>query len=133
MFIIKRKRFISILLITLLLFACANPGEPEITAIPEQYSITTPVVPTEADWRRFLVEYEEWVDSYIAFLTKDHPDPFDPAVMEEYEGFVEESNYWTDREGWIQTSLSEEPAQLQEYLQEIERILNKFQKLLTNP
>ena len=84
-----------------------------------------PVTP-DYDWRQFLIDYEEWMDDYIAFLKKYEADPTNLELLTESLDLMIKAAEWAERAEEIETDLENDPDALKEYLEVLTRILKKL-------
>ncbi len=83
-----------------------------------------------ADWRQFLDDYENWVDSYIAFMKKYKENPTDTALISEYAEFAGDTAEWSEKAKQYEDGLKDmSPADVAEYTKRIGEILQKFNEL----
>ena len=83
-----------------------------------------------ADWRQFLDDYENWVDSYIAFMKKYKENPTDTALISEYAEFAGDTAEWSEKAKQYEDGLKNmSPADVTEYTKRIGEILQKFNEL----
>lgn len=78
------------------------------------------------EWRQFLRDYEAWVDEYIAKFEKYKENPEDVTIMSEYTKMIPEILEWEERSQNIEAGFKDGKEALEEYLEEILRIEEKF-------
>lgn len=79
----------------------------------------------DEEWRQFLKDYEEWVDSYIEIIKKYKENPYDMSILSDYTEMVSEMADWTERADEIEQELDSTGASL-EYSAELLRIAGKL-------
>ncbi len=112
-----------------------EPKEPEVTSEEtveddestdvskeQEHSSET----TNDSWRQFLIDYEEWVDEYVAFMKKYTENPNDLSLLADYSKFMGETVEWSQKVENVEVELENDPAALQEYLEVLSRITAKL-------
>ncbi len=79
----------------------------------------------DAEWKRFLKDYEAWVDDYIAIVKKYKDNPTDMSILSDYTEMISEMTEWTERADEIELELEDTNAAL-EYSAELLRIAGKL-------
>lgn len=81
---------------------------------------------SDSEWKKFLKEYETWVDKYIAFMKKyKNASPSDiKSMASEYRQMISELSAWSSKSIKIQSGLSS--SDRQEYIKTVERINEKL-------
>lgn len=79
----------------------------------------------DAPWKKFLKEYEDWVDNYIAVLNKYKEDPTELSVLSDYSKMIADLADWTGRIEDVQDSIMDVDDAV-EYSKEILRIAAKL-------
>lgn len=93
---------------------------PESTATAASNSSTS-------DWRQFLKDYEEWVDSYVEFMKKYKNNPTDASLLTEYSKFMTDTTEWSKKAQKYQDELQNLSAEdLSEYMKSVTSILEKI-------
>ncbi len=102
-------------------------GEGEVvaqstTAQSEEVEEATTATPVEgtSDWEQFLIDYEAWVDDYIAFLEKYNENPSDLTLLTEYGTLAADQIQWATDASELEGELSGEELTL--YLETMTRI-----------
>ena len=78
------------------------------------------------EWQSFLVDYEEWVDTYIELLEEYKNDPTDLTILEDYTEMLAELTEWTEKTEEIESELASSPEDLLAYSTELSRIATKL-------
>lgn len=79
----------------------------------------------DAAWKKFLEEYEAWVDDYIAILKKYKENPTDLSILSDYSKMIADMATWTEKIEEVQDSIMD-AEDIVEYSQEILRIAGKL-------
>ncbi|MBP3936148.1 MAG: hypothetical protein IK954_01010 [Clostridia bacterium] len=77
------------------------------------------------NWREFLIEYEEWVDAYVAAYRQILENPLDTDLYAEYLDLLDETDDWTERAADIEGELTD-ADELMEFSDELLRIAEKM-------
>ena len=104
------------------------PSEPP-TPTPSPTPTPTPSPTTsadEADWKQFLVEYEEWWDNYIELVKKYEKNPSNITFLNDYLEQMQRLTEWAERSDEIEIDLANDPEALREYLAALSRISMKL-------
>jgi len=98
------------------------------TNAPEEPKPTTPAKSSSSnyDWRQFLKDYEEWVDSYVILLNKYMANPLNLSILTDYLEQMEKLVEWSEKADQIEIDLANDPGALKEYLETLTRILLKL-------
>ncbi|MBR3870392.1 MAG: hypothetical protein IKJ17_02705 [Clostridia bacterium] len=113
------KRLLTILLCVALLFSFAgctahvNNGDEVVTE-------------TTSEWKKFLKEYESWVDTYVSVTEKYSENPSDPTVLADYTNMTNDMVKWQMNADKIAKELSDSEKELAEYTAELARIVEKL-------
>ncbi|MBR5237021.1 MAG: hypothetical protein IKW06_06605 [Clostridia bacterium] len=100
---------------------------PVTTNNDENVTENTETAVKTVEWREFLKEYENWVDSYVAILKKYSNNPTDMSILSDYTKMVTELAEWQTRTDDMQQELEEaSPAEIAEYSAELLRIAAKI-------
>lgn len=84
---------------------------------------------SDAEWKQFLKEYEEWVDEYIEITKKYQDNPSDLSILSDYTDMMTEMAEWTSKAEDMEKELEDaSPAELAEYSAELLRIAAKIEK-----
>lgn len=84
---------------------------------------------SDAEWKQFLKEYEEWVDEYIEITKKYQDNPSDMSILSDYTDMMTEMAEWTSKAEDMEKELEDaSPAELAEYSAELLRIAAKIEK-----
>lgn len=103
---------------------------PAVAAAEDTDDGTEDTSAVSADWRQFLNDYENWVDSYIAFMKKYKENPTDTTLISEYAEFVSGTAEWSEKAKQYEDGLKDmSPADVAEYTKRIGEILQKFNEL----
>ncbi|MGN0173998.1 MAG: DUF6591 domain-containing protein [Acutalibacteraceae bacterium] len=84
---------------------------------------------SSVDWKEFLKEYEEWVDSYIELLKKYKDNPSDMSILSEYTEQMNKVSEWSEKAEKIEADLANNPDDLKEYLDTLSRIIKKLSEV----
>lgn len=79
----------------------------------------------ETDWEEFLLNYETWVDDYIAIVKKYKDNPTDASILSDYTEMVAEIAEWAERADEIKLEI-EDTSDALEYTKEVLRIAGKI-------
>ena len=84
---------------------------------------------SDAEWKQFFKEYEEWVDEYIEITKKYKDNPSDMSILSDYTDMMTEMAEWTSKAEDMEKELEDaSPAELAEYSAELLRIAAKIEK-----
>ena len=83
----------------------------------------------DVEWRKFLKEYEDWVDDYVAMMKKYKENPTDMSILSDYTEMVSEMADWTSKADEIELSIVDTNDAL-EYSSELLRIAGKLAKVV---
>ena len=90
-------------------------------------AVDTTAAPETAQWRKFLADYEAWVDSYITVVQKYKANPTDFTILAEYTEMAIELAKWSEEADEMAASLNNASVQeLAEYSAELSRIALKL-------
>ena len=79
------------------------------------------------EWKKFLKEYEEWVDKYVKILKKYNENPGDMSILSDYTKMAAELAKWQTKTDEVQKELEDaSPEELAEYSAELLRIAAKI-------
>ena len=78
-----------------------------------------------AEWKKFLKDYEEWVDDYIAVVKKQKENPTDMIILADYTEMLADLTEWTEKADDIEESIENTDDAL-EYSKEVLRIAGKL-------
>ncbi len=127
------KKLLAIVLSVTLLFSfvgcVSNTTTTDETASNETVVAenTTTENETTAEWKKFLKEYESWVDTYIEVLEKYNKNPSNMSVLTDYMNVMSDMTKWQTKVEEISEELSDaSPAELAEYSAEVLRIAAKL-------
>ena len=82
---------------------------------------------TDAEWKQFLKEYEEWVDEYIEITKKYKDNPSDMSILSDYTDMMTEMAEWTSKTEKMEKELENaSPAELAEYSAILAKIVAKL-------
>ena len=84
---------------------------------------------TVAEWQQFFIDYEAWVDDYIAFMEKYQANPTDVTLLADYSELVAELAEWESKTGEFEASLEGTDDALT-YMNELTRITEKLNAAL---
>lgn len=90
-------------------------------------STTASKAKATVDWREFLDEYEEWVDSYIALLNKYKANPSDASLITDYYKMASQAAEWSSKADKVKTELTDS-SELAEYSARLLKISEKITK-----
>ena len=126
------KKFIVIISMLTMIFAFSSCAAEENSVVENQVESVVSIenaenneAETEA-WREFLVDYEEWVDEYIALYKKYKENPTDLTLLSEYTEMAQEISEWTEKTGEVSDELANSPKASLEYAKELSRIAKKM-------
>lgn len=80
------------------------------------------------EWKEFLQEYEEWVDSYIELYNKYKDNPSDMSILADYTEQLAKVSTWASKADKVKTELENSPEDLAEYTESLARIAGKLSK-----
>lgn len=103
--------------------------EEENTAPQEEVKTQETPVASEGngEWRKFLSDYEAWVDEYIVFMNKYKANPMDLSLLSDYMKLTAELAEWSEDASKLEEDLT--TAELLEYQQTLLRITNKLSQV----
>lgn len=104
------KKLLALLIIATIIFSLVSCGS------------------NDPEWKKFLKEYEEWIDNYIEMVDKYKSNPTDMAIWEDYSEMLSELSDWSARSDEIQAELEDTDEAL-EYAAEVLRIVGKMSKV----
>lgn len=108
----------------------AEPTPTPVPAAADTGGETASTSDVSADWKQFLDDYEDWVDSYIAFMKKYKENPTDTALISEYAEFAGDTAEWSEKAKQYEDGLKDmSPADVAEYTKRMGEILQKFNGL----
>lgn len=93
-----------------------NSQETELTPSQETSS-------NNSEWKKFLQDYEAWVDKYIELFKKYKADPSNISILTEYTEMLSELSDWSERSEEIELDDADEAL---EYSEELLRIAKKL-------
>ena len=122
------KRLMSLILMLTLVLTISACG-----AKPSNNENVNDVVSGEnnsdAEWKQFINEYEEWVDEYIEITKKYKSNQSDLSILGDYTKMMNELVEWAGKTEEMEKELKEaSPAELTEYSAELARIAAKLAK-----
>ncbi len=91
----------------------------------DETSSSTPNENTESEWKKFIKDYETWVDEYIELTKKMKNNPTDTSILTEYTDMASKALEWTERSEEIQKSITNQQEAI-EYANELLRIADKM-------
>ena len=91
----------------------------------DETSSSTPNENTESEWKKFIKDYEAWVDEYIELTKKMKNNPTDTSILTEYTDMASKALEWTERSEEIQKSITNQQEAI-EYANELLRIADKM-------
>lgn len=124
------KRFILALSSIFMILSAAGCGnntvskvvEPTVSPVKEEVRVTEKNYETR-EWKKFLKEYDAWVNEYIKMLKKYADDPTNLTIISDYAKMMEELGEWEAKSEKIEKELNEaSPTELAEYVSEILKI-----------
>ena len=77
------------------------------------------------EWKKFLKEYEEWVDEYVSIMKKQKENPTDMSILTEYTAMLADVSKWAERSEGIAESIKGTDDAI-EYSKEVLRIAGKL-------
>ena len=80
----------------------------------------------DAEWKKFLKEYEAWVDDYIKLMKKYNANPSDTSLLSDYTDAMQKMVEWSEKADKVSDELANNPAALSEYMETLTRILGKL-------
>ena len=113
--------------VTALSTAVEPPPEAKDTdSLPAETEETASTV----EWRKFLEDYDAWVDDYIEILKKYKENPSDLSILSDYTDMMTELTEWTEETEAMEAELEDaSPTELAEYSAEILRIAEKISQI----
>ena len=119
------KRLLAILLSVTLIFLFVGCAGDKISS--DENTDVGIVTETAQEWKKFLKEYESWVDTYISVLEKYSKNPTDSSVSMDYMNMTKDMSKWQTKADEFTKELSAASAQeLAEYSKELARIAAKI-------
>jgi len=108
--------------------ATSKPTETKQKADDKQTVEKTPapVSVKKVEWKQFLKEYEEWVDSYVALVKKYKANSSDVTLLSEYTTMMQKLVVWSEKADKVETELKNNSAALKEYLATLARVVKKL-------
>ena len=101
-------------------------SEEEVDEEPEQKESTG-----EKEWRKFLEDYENWVDDYIKILKKYEENPTDLSILSDYADMMLELADWEAKTEKMEEELENaSPGEVAEYSAELLRIAAKMAEVI---
>ena len=88
-------------------------------------SDSTTTFGSSSDWRKFLKDYEEFVDAYVAVLKKYTANPLDFSILGDYMDMMTAAEEWSDEYDAMSDEL-DDPKELAEFIKEWTRIYAKM-------
>lgn len=79
----------------------------------------------DEEWRTFLIEYEQWVNDYIALAKKYESNPSDTSILSDYTKMASQVSEWSKKAERIKEELEDSNA-LAEFTREYLRITAKL-------
>lgn len=128
------KRFILALSSIFMILSAAGCGnntvskavEPTVSPVKEEFRVTEKNYETR-EWKKFLKEYDAWVNEYIKMLKKYADDPTNLTIISDYAKMMEELGEWEAKSEKIEKELNEaSPTELAEYVSEILKIVARI-------
>jgi len=95
-----------------------------ITIMPTAVLTTAPARDRTADWKKFLKDYEAWVNTYNAFMKKYMENPADLRMLADYAKLMEKTIEWEKSADAWEDELSD--AEWAEFYKEYTRITLKM-------
>ena len=92
---------------------------------PKAGTPSTPSTTSSSDWRKFLKDYEEFVDAYVAVLKKYTANPLDFSILGDYMDMMTAAEEWSDEYDAMSDEL-DDPKELAEFIKEWTRIYAKM-------
>lgn len=125
------KKFLALILsmvMVLSFFACGETtGNKPVTntnSVTERSETTSN---SEKEWKKFLNDYEDWVDDYVAILKKYQNNPTDMSILSDYADMMTELADWQSKTEKMQEELEKaSPAEVAEYSAELLKIAAKI-------
>ncbi|MBQ3551281.1 MAG: hypothetical protein IJA41_09935 [Clostridia bacterium] len=74
------------------------------------------------EWKQFILEYNNWVDSYIEVLKKYKSNPTDISIMVDYTEMISDMAEWSEKADVISDELADSPEAALEYASELAKI-----------
>jgi len=116
--------------------AAVNATAAATTKIAETKAPTSTKAPAatkaqsnNSEWKKFLQDYEKWVDNYIKLMKKYQTNPADTSLLAEYMKALEDLTDWAERASKLEIELANNPVALSEYLEILARIINKLSQI----
>lgn len=140
------KKLLALVLSLMLLFSFASCGENEKyddtkkdeTKVETQYNNSYQTTDKAEDkttdkndaseWKKFIKEYDEWVDDYIAIVKKYKDNPTDFSILADYTEMMSDLAEWSAKADKVSDELEDSPAAAMEYAAELAKIAAKLAK-----
>ena len=103
----------------------SQPAENASSQQSQNESTETKPSDSTTDWRKFLKDYEAFVDSYIVIIDKMRKNPTDASILLDYTNLSAKAAEWTTKYDTISAELSD-PNELAEYAKEWTKIYTKL-------
>lgn len=94
---------------------------------PNNSSSNSSTSTSSTDWKKWLSDYEAWVDKYIEVYNKYKNNPTDSSLYSEYMSLMADMTKWSEQSSNLQNNLT--ASDYAEFLETYSRIANKLNGL----
>ena len=101
-------------------------SKPTVKSKPTSKPVSASVSSNKVEWKQFLKEYEEWVDSYVALVKKYKANTSDMSILSEYTTMMQKLVVWSEKADKVEKELKNNSAALKEYLSTLTRVIKKL-------
>ncbi len=116
---------IAAMLCAICLSGCGGKQESAENDKSSASAPTSAAVTEEKEWQKFIDEYDEWADKYIAAYNKYTADPTNTALLDELNSLAEKAEDWSKRADKIADELGE-TEDAEEFAAKLEKIADKL-------
>lgn len=81
-----------------------------------------------SEWKKFIKEYDAWVDDYIELVQKYSKNPTDPSLLQKYTKMAAEVATWAQKADKISKELQDSPEEAAKFAAELQKISLKLAK-----
>lgn len=132
------KKALSIILLFVIVFSIVGCGGERTdndlasTEISSELEVSNSSKETtsensDVEWKKFLKDYEKWVDEYISITKKYKDNPSDMTILSDYTSMMTELTEWYSKVDDMQKELENaSSSELVEYSKELARIAAKL-------
>lgn len=102
-----------------------NESSQNATSSKKEEVVESQKTNSNSEWRKFIKDYEKWVDNYIAFMKKYNDNPTDFSLLADYSKMLTEMADWAERADELELEIVD-TAEALEYSAELMRIAAKL-------